>query len=785
MQTFATNFINNGGLLILLQQSAIPISMIITKYMLKVKYNYWNYIGAVVVMAGIMIVLGPSFATPDKDEPKLFFVWVAVMLVSCVPMTLSSVYKEKALGETEIDVVYLNGWVAVYQLIITLIFAVPCGYANSPPIPPSELLGNLWDGMQCYVGIEVNQTTNMLPPSNMTTMLNGTTTLLATTATTALMGGSNQSSMFTTMMAASNDTSNLGRCGGSPGISSPIAVNTYMAFNILYNVFIILILKYGGSNVLWLAMTLMVPLGNAAFALPFVPGHRTMSGFDGGGLVVIMLGLIIYRFWAPVTKFMPLHWRIVLAKYSFGPPLPKDDEVEEEIDPTGSVKYPLLGSVMSIETFDPIYVVRPERKLIRTQHEIRSAYFARLGIGAPGGPDRVSFFLSPPPPPSPPHSSKTDTLFLFVFSFLCSFEPRRSTQTLNEHRPVVMLQERVSQLPPVLFARSARRVDHNVVGATVTVIDAVELVVAVGIGFVAILVVGKRFGDARNVGQRQRGDVAREGGNRLAAARQQAVADRLRLAAKLAQQKAQRPFAQVALQIDRQRALLVKPLAQKKRHKGWLAALDDADGAVKVATGYHFACAVVDFDVDVAAAVLEQVPRELADRHAALGGGVAERTADRPELGSARLGHVEAQRRLARQLVAGNQQHRLRRHLLAQLLQTARSQALQKQLLEPEAELRRIEHCGPKHQANGTKRQQQRNSAVLLCVCVGAYVYTNTHTRQEFAQLLSPPNSLLVSSRFTFSCVPQFAPSPCAPPPIRGSRRGCSPPGARHVATRC
>ena len=46
MQTFATNFIASGGLLILLQQSAIPISMVITRYMLKVKYQSWNYIGA-------------------------------------------------------------------------------------------------------------------------------------------------------------------------------------------------------------------------------------------------------------------------------------------------------------------------------------------------------------------------------------------------------------------------------------------------------------------------------------------------------------------------------------------------------------------------------------------------------------------------------------------------------------------------------------------------------------------------------------------------------------------
>lgn len=39
---------------------------------------------------------------------------------------------------------------------------------------------------------------------------------------------------------------------------------------------IILILKFGSSNILWLAMTVMVPLGNVSFALPFMPGRTTL-----------------------------------------------------------------------------------------------------------------------------------------------------------------------------------------------------------------------------------------------------------------------------------------------------------------------------------------------------------------------------------------------------------------------------------------------------------------------------------------------------------------------------
>lgn len=74
-----------------------------------------------------------------------------------------------------------------------------------------------------------------------------------------------------------------------------IYVNIYLLFNVCYNILIIMILKWGSSNILWLAMTVMVPLGNLAFALPFMPGATPVTAFDLVGLVVIMVGLMAYR----------------------------------------------------------------------------------------------------------------------------------------------------------------------------------------------------------------------------------------------------------------------------------------------------------------------------------------------------------------------------------------------------------------------------------------------------------------------------------------------------------
>jgi len=244
MQSFAVNYIPNGGLIILLFQSAIPISMFISRFLLKTKYTIQHYIGAVIVAGGVILVLIPAliYNSSSGESAGILLVWCIVLVLSCAPMTLSSVYKEKALGETEIDVVYLNGWVAIYQFMIGIVLAIPSAYASSLTV--TQLPGNVADGFKCYVG------------ENSVT-----------------------------------DGDHADDCA-----MAPIFVNLYLFFNVLYNILIILILKYGSSNLLWLAMTIMVPAVNITFALPFVPGHQPMTVFDIIGLIIIMTGLIIYRF---------------------------------------------------------------------------------------------------------------------------------------------------------------------------------------------------------------------------------------------------------------------------------------------------------------------------------------------------------------------------------------------------------------------------------------------------------------------------------------------------------
>lgn len=145
---------------------------------------------------------------------------------------------------------YLNGWIAVFQLLFSLVLCVPASLVSDPPVSIPDLPENLYDGLKCYFG-------------------------------------------YNSISCDPNDDD----CTADDCFpQAPMFVTIYLVFNQLYNLLILLLIKYGSSNLLWLALTLMVPLGNVAFTLPFVPEHTGLHATDIVGLIMICGGLGIYRF---------------------------------------------------------------------------------------------------------------------------------------------------------------------------------------------------------------------------------------------------------------------------------------------------------------------------------------------------------------------------------------------------------------------------------------------------------------------------------------------------------
>lgn len=346
MQVFAINYISNASLIVLVQQSAIPISMAISVYALNAVYTKSQYIGAAVVLLGIVVVLIPTFfghsdssstgehsgssGSDSGGTSSTEMFWLLVMIVSCIPMCLSSVYKEKALGETEIDVVYLNGWVAIFQFLIAIPLSFPTAWVQG--LPMDQIWPNIVGGFWCWMGY------NSITPDN------------------------NPYGMA------------LDHCE-----KAPFYVNAYLLVNVVYNFLMVLVLKLGSANILWMASTVIVPVGNVAWSLDFMPGHQPLKFWDIVGLVVIMVGLIIYRFCSEVLYL----WQKIT-----GQKVEEEDQDEQTKDIAKKAekkqwKYLGINQAEYLQTFVESRVSKEMAKairLVRSPQNIRNSFLAKIGV---------------------------------------------------------------------------------------------------------------------------------------------------------------------------------------------------------------------------------------------------------------------------------------------------------------------------------------------------------------------------------------------------------------------
>lgn len=318
MQVFASDYLS-GPLIALLPQTSIPISMILSKLMLKSKYTRWQLYGATVVILGITIALGPelsgrssgsqytclpnllsskdysvcktevseiqclSHLFPKDDTPETSvlrklvssasdtkgksgtsmnickwekstststtksmstLIWSAVMIISCIPASISNIYKEGKMEKDNIDPIYLTTWVANFQAIITAMLLIPSGLFSSHRMLPKDWIENFYHGFLCYVG------------------------------TNTITSGDNpdqcQDSMF--------------------------FVNMFVFVNFICGVASMYVLQYGSTNILFIAATAIVPVSNLAFALPSLPGSTPVNAADIWGLITILVGISCYHF---------------------------------------------------------------------------------------------------------------------------------------------------------------------------------------------------------------------------------------------------------------------------------------------------------------------------------------------------------------------------------------------------------------------------------------------------------------------------------------------------------
>jgi hypothetical protein len=108
-----------------------------------------------------------------------------------------------------LDPIFMNGWIAVFQLLFSIVVSVPAGMVSSPSIAPWDVPRNLWDGFRCYDGHGTIETGCHVDDAC-----------------------SNNAAFF---------------------------VNLALIANLTFTFFTMYILKYGSTALLFLALTVMVP----------------------------------------------------------------------------------------------------------------------------------------------------------------------------------------------------------------------------------------------------------------------------------------------------------------------------------------------------------------------------------------------------------------------------------------------------------------------------------------------------------------------------------------------
>lgn len=355
MQVLTINIINNGTLVVLLSQTAIPVSMICSKYFLGQKYTWAHYIGVTIVMCGLAVVLIPRFLkkkkNDDGDEEEAstikMLIAIGVFVASNLPMCFSTVIKELSLGEQDVDPIYMNLMVAIPQFIFSFPLLIPSGYSEN--ITVTELPQHLLDGFKCYTGTNtITNTTNAMAAAGLlyytAQQISASNTLQKLQQqinigssyvphaeqdvvdfaydVDAVLTAQEEEEKFNRAMetAYENSFASLAntyqhsltahhaqlRSGDDKKPddckAAPLFVNMYICANLFYNVLIILLIKFGSAVLFYICMSILLPLSSFAFAMPFMPDPVALSKFDIMGLVVLLGGLFVFRFWGMIFK---------------------------------------------------------------------------------------------------------------------------------------------------------------------------------------------------------------------------------------------------------------------------------------------------------------------------------------------------------------------------------------------------------------------------------------------------------------------------------------------------
>eukprot|EP01071_Lankesteria_metandrocarpae_P002117 Lankesteria_metandrocarpae@DN2090_c0_g1_i1.p1 len=300
-----------GSTQVVLQQSMIPATLLLTWLLIGAKYNALQYWGSLVIILGVLVVKLPVLMNPSHNDVLTFNM---IFLTATIPNVLSQVYKEVAFRDAELDVNYMQFWVAIYQF-----------------------------GFGC-----------LLVPFNTLNFL-GSQKILFSEITSMVAAGSK--CLFLGVNTIVNDCGAIDERRCDDCATAWIPMTTYVAFNLAYNCFTLLVVKQGGATLSFLIATLRMPLSSMAFYSKTIMGPDATEPkiTDAAGLAVLLSGLGVYRYGGLLQR-----------------------RKEATASPRGTLKLPFFATFIEPE---PLFV-RVQR-VRRSPDQIRSSYYWKLAVASP------------------------------------------------------------------------------------------------------------------------------------------------------------------------------------------------------------------------------------------------------------------------------------------------------------------------------------------------------------------------------------------------------------------
>lgn len=370
----------SGTMQVVLSQGVIPCTLLCSILLLGKKFHLLQYAGAATITFGIVLSkLGSSQSgAEDSDVPffNLFF------LISVVPMALSSCFKEVAFRGVagDLDVNVLQFWVTVFQTGVTIL---------TMPIYTMSILGP-----------------QQVPYSEMVLQfsLGGRCLFLKENTVVDNCGSDGQKA-----------------CDTCEDALSPVII--YFTFNVLYNIFTMLVIKHGSATLSFLISTLRMPLASVAFSSTVIMGADAVqpTRSDLISVVVIICGLSTYRVGGRHLKRQlekdekamssPSTWLL-----SDSPPSPSKMQ-----SPGGTIRerakelgWKFVPMIMTGINAQPVFVLKPDGGDLkpRSPERVRTDLIRRLGAASPLNSPKLRQ-LSPPrqlfPDPSDEVSHKIES----------------------------------------------------------------------------------------------------------------------------------------------------------------------------------------------------------------------------------------------------------------------------------------------------------------------------------------------------------------------------------------